>query len=466
MKSKKWPYIIIGSIFLFFSVLIVYKYVSSREADKTANLPPTVVQQVKDGQEGRISLTSTQVLSLFDMYKRSWDIEVAKWLLQYYAEVGNYNSGYALLIEAIKKWDLTKIKEPVIAFMIFNYAIQNGIRRDDMLSQAERKLSNDSILFYNALTLLTKSDYSWFNAQLVQQETTNNSYKGFISALRGAKKGFTLLKDPPPYYEAWLTAATLMEAWYLPLASLIAKGILSTDKKYILSYEILSQAALKQRQYDDALKYLHILFSLDSQNISRTAFFLWKAYFWKQDYSNSLVYLNQVRDEKYLYDAVRYMVLSYYNQKSYDKMMDWFRYLLAEQKLTDADYLLLFDVVFFEPYTHNTTGDASLSQQYALKVVIPYIDSCRKHIAKTNPAVCKYGEAGWYLVQNKPEKAITDLLYLTRIYPHPTVFKALGDYYTRVGDAQKAQTYFMKSLISSADTYENAGIFSWNKLTK
>ncbi|MBP6086501.1 hypothetical protein KA478_05005 [Patescibacteria group bacterium] len=134
--------------------------------------------------------------------------------------------------------------------------------------------------------------------------------------------------------------------------------------------------------------------------------------------------------------------------------------MLAEQKLTDADYLLLFDVVFFEPYTHNTTGDASLSQQYALKVVIPYIDSCRKHIAKTNPAVCKYGEAGWYLVQNKPEKAITDLLYLTRIYPHPTVFKALGDYYTRVGDAQKAQTYFMKSLISSADTYENAGIFS------
>ncbi|MBP6086502.1 hypothetical protein KA478_05010 [Patescibacteria group bacterium] len=60
----------------------------------------------------------------------------------------------------------------------------------------------------------------------------------------------------------------------MPLASLIAKGILSTDKKYILSYEILSQAALKQRQYDDALKYLHILFSLDSQNISRTAFFL------------------------------------------------------------------------------------------------------------------------------------------------------------------------------------------------
>ncbi|MBP6086503.1 hypothetical protein KA478_05015 [Patescibacteria group bacterium] len=52
-------------------MLIVYKYVSSREADKTANLPPTVVQQVKDGQEGRISLTSTQVLSLFDMYKRS-----------------------------------------------------------------------------------------------------------------------------------------------------------------------------------------------------------------------------------------------------------------------------------------------------------------------------------------------------------------------------------------------------------
>jgi tetratricopeptide (TPR) repeat protein len=466
MWFRKWHYIALGAIFLFFITLIGYKYIFSAAPKNDSWLSPTVVGPSKDGEQGWVSLTSNQILSLFDMYMRSWDIDVAKGLLQYYVEVGNYNSWYQLILEMRKKWDLTKISESMVAYGLFNYAIQNAIHRDDISSDKDRWLSRDSIDIYNTLSLLTKSDYSWFNAQLAQQEMTNVLYKNFIVALRSSKKWFELLKDPPAYYEAGLTAATLMEAGYLPLAALIAKWILATDKKYILSYEILSQAALKQRQYDDALKYLHILFTLDSQNISRTAFFLWKAYFWKQDYSKALVYLNQVREEKYLYDAVRYMILSYHSQKSYDKMMDGFRYLLAEQKLTDADYLLLFDVVFFEPYTNHSSWDALLSEKYALKVVIPYIDSCRKHLAKTNPAVCKYGEAGWYLVQNKPEKAVTDLLYLTRIYPHPTVYKALGDYYSRVWDTQKAQNYFMKSLISSADTYQNAGILSWNKLTK
>jgi hypothetical protein len=72
-----------------------------------------------------------------------------------------------------------------------------------------------------------------------------------------------------------------MEAGYMPLAGLIASDIIRTDKKYILSYEILSQVAIKQRKHDDAIKYLKILFSLDSQHLGRTTFFLGKSYFWQ-----------------------------------------------------------------------------------------------------------------------------------------------------------------------------------------
>jgi hypothetical protein len=65
---------------------------------------------------------------------------------------------------------------------------------------------------------------------------------------------------------------------------------------------------------------------------------------------------------------------------------------LIERKLTANDYLLLYDIVFFDPYTKKDTNNTFISS-YGLKVIIPYIDSCKKNIAKTAPYVCKYGEA-------------------------------------------------------------------------
>jgi hypothetical protein len=105
--------------------------------------------------------------------------------------------------------------------------------------------------------------------------------------------------------------------------------------------------------------------------------------------------MTQVKDPNYIYDALRYIILISYTQESYDVMMDTFRRLLQEKKTTPADYVLLFDMVFYEPYRNRQTHGATLnlSEKYALSVVIPYIDSCRKVIASSLPYVCKYGEA-------------------------------------------------------------------------
>jgi hypothetical protein len=132
---------------------------------------------------------------------------------------------------------------------------------------------------------------------------------------------------------------------------------------------------------------------------------------------------------------------------------------------------LFFDIVFYEPYSNQWKGwDFSLARDYAFQVVVPYIDVCRKTIATTAPWICKYGEAGWYLSQNKPEKALNDLLYITKTYPHPTVYQALWDYYTRVHDVAKAKIYYMRALVSRADmNFSGSGsilsppIYSWNK---
>lgn len=463
-KISKPQYSIIIIIFLFFIWLVLYRFYAIQKKLTVSPISQEHIVQIQESPDRAISFTANQIYSLFEIYQKDWDERIAKSLLQYYISIGNYDSGYVLLEEINKKWALDTIYAPTIWFIIFNYAIENGIRWSEIDYQ-KRKIDWDIKSFHDALTLLIKNDYTWFNNTLWELEKTNVLYKNIISSLLWSKKNFSSLKDPPGYYQAWLFAATLMEAGYMPLAWLIASDIIRTDKKYILSYELLSQIAIKQKRYDDAIKYLKILFSLDSQHIARTAFFLGKSYFWKWDYSNALVYLNQVADDQYVTDAVRYMILTYNAQNNTDKMMHWFRYLLTEKKLTPGDYLLLYDIVFFEPYTKKIENNDLISA-YELKIIIPYIDSCRKNIAKSAPYVCKYGEAWRYLSQNKPEKALKDLLYLTKTYPHPTVYKALWDYYTRQWDNEKAQWYFIKSLITSADTYENTSIYSWNTTPK
>lgn len=463
IKLSKSQYTII-IVFLFFMWLVLYKFFLVKEPVIVSNVSQDNIAEIQQSPEWVFWFTNNQIISLYKIYQRDWDEKIAKSLLQYYISIGDYSGWYELLEEINKKWHLESIYEPTIWFVIFNYAIANGIRWSE-IDYEKWNIDWDVKTFHDTLTLLIKNDYTWFNTSLIELSNTNVLYKNIISILLSSKKNFSALKDPPPYYQAGLYAATLMEAWYMPLAWLIASDIIRTDKKYILSYEILSQIAIKQKKYDDAIKYLKILFSLDSQHIARTAFFLGKSYFWKWDYSNALVYLNQVADEQYMTDAIRYMILTYHAQNNIDKMMNGFRYLLTEKKLTPGDYLLLYDIVFFEPYTKKLVNN-NIIAEYELKIIIPYIDSCRKNIAKSAPYVCKYGEAWRYLSQNKPEKALMDLLYLTKTYPHPTVYKALWDYYTLQWDNEKAQWYFVKSLITSADTYENTPIYSWNSTTK
>lgn len=177
--------------------------------------------------------------------------------------------------------------------------------------------------------------------------------------------------------------------------------MVKTDPNYILAYEVLSQAALKQQRYQDAIVLLQKLFTLDKQHSQRTAFFLGMAYYFSHDYDQSLLYFQQVSDAEYVYDAQRYMITVYYKQGMYEEMMDGFRRLLHDKKTVATDYILLYDIVFYEPYREGGSGtggaDAqskfTLLQKYAIPVLIPYIDSCKKTILATAPYVCKYGEA-------------------------------------------------------------------------
>ncbi len=392
-------------------------------------------------------LTPSQVTILKNTYNRENDIVIAKSLLQQYITQAKYKEAYDLLISVQKKDQLSQIPGHLPAFIAFNYNIETG-KWVDNISGWER--SSQLAGMYDALYLLADKKYPEFEAKLQSLDPTVSI--PLRDSLLQTKQTYKSLKDAPSYYYTGLIAATLMEAGYIPLAKSLATDILSVDKNYILSYELLSQIAIKKHDYTEAISLLKTLLTLDTQHIARTSFFLGLSYYHTADYSNARVYLNQVRDPQYIYDAIRYMILSYYNQGEEERMMDWFRTLLSEQKLRPSDYTLLFDISFYEPYMKWGSGASfALAKKYALPVIIPFIDSCRKDIEAVSPYICKYGEAGWYLSQNKPEKALKDLLYIVKTYPDPTVFQALWDYYTSVKDTAKADHYYMKALTSRAD---------------
>ncbi len=389
--------------------------------------------------------TSSQVELLKQTYEKDKSIDIAKSLLKQYLLQNDFSSAYELLGKIKKQGHLDLFSGDLISFIAFNYSIINSanetIKLDLMSSPAKET--------YELLYSLADKNYSRFT-ELLEQYSKDETVKkqSMVAVFLQDRQTFKTLKDSKSYYYTWLLAASLQKAWYTPLARELANDIVSEDQNYILSYELLSQLSIKEKRYQDAVKYLQTLMNLDAQHIPRTAFFLGISYYYLGDYNNAVTYLNQVREPIYAYDAVRYLILIHIKQQEHQKMMDEFRFLLTEQKLDQHDFALFFDTLFYEPYRKGgTSGDFSLAQKHTISMVIPFIDVCEKQLASTAPYICKFGQAWRYLSQNKHEKALKTLLYLSKVYPQPIIFQALWDYYSFQNNIDKANYYYNNAFL-------------------
>lgn len=389
--------------------------------------------------------TSGQVELLKQSYQKDRSVDIAKSLLKQYLLQNDFSAAYGLLAIMKKEDQLDVLSGELVSFVAFNYSLFNSqsdaIKLELMSSPAKET--------YELLYSLADKDYSRFT-ELLEKHAKDEVVKKqpMIAVFLQDRQTFRTLKDSKPYYYTWLLAVSLMKAGYTSLAMELANDILSQDKNYILSYELLSQLSIKEKRYQDAIKYLQTLMNVDTQHIPRTAFFLGISYYYLGDYDNAVTYLNQVRDAEYAYDAVRYLILIHNKQGEYTKMMDEFRFLLTEQKIDQHDFALFFDTLFYEPYRKGgTSGDFSLAQKYTISMVVPYIDVCQKQLASTAPYICKYWEAWRYLSQNKADKAVKTLLYLSKVYPKPIIFQALWDYYSFQNNINKANYYYNNAFL-------------------
>jgi tetratricopeptide (TPR) repeat protein len=395
---------------------------------------------------GTVWLTPSQVVIMERMYTEDTDVDVAKTLLQHYISQWNYAQWRTMLVDMYEKKKLALLDQNIVQTVIYN-AAYDGSNTD--LSSA-KAIGLDTNLLSQLLRSSAREEYDVLTSLLSKNPLTSGSDQPpLLRAFHGAQKTYSTLSSAPSYYFTGLLAAALMENGYTPFAQGIASTLVRQHPDYILAHEILFQSALIQQQYSIAQKHLESLITLDRQHIQRTSFFLWLVLHAQKKYSEASLFFSQVQDPLYLYDAMRYQILIAYYDHSYDRMMDKFRLLLQAKKTTPSDHLLLYDIVFYEPY-HLSQGSGSfdLAQKYALSVIVPYIDSCKKNISPSLPYVCKYGEAWRYLSQWKREKAYWYLIAVSKKYPNPRIYQALWDYYLTQWNKKIATSFYKKALLT------------------
>lgn len=147
----------------------------------------------------------------------------------------------------------------------------------------------------------------------------------------------------------------------------------SQDPKYILPYQILAQAALLQSHRDEASQYFSSLLDMDNSHPSQYQFGMCASAFRLKNYTDALLHCQQVKDRN-LPDALRYMLLSYYQMKDWQGMMDTFQKILLQPKISENDYYTFFDIVFFHPFVSDK--DFSHVQKYYVSVILPSLNQC------------------------------------------------------------------------------------------
>lgn len=460
----------VAFVILLLGVLTVVFGLLTRHKTKTTQTSPASLEWVTlaTSPVGSVGLTQSQVVIMERMYQEDIDVDVAKTLLHHYTSQWDYQKARDMLMTMQEKKQLALLDQQIVQLVAYN-AAYNG-KETDLLSSP--LVSDTDWRTASLLSAIAQERYGDVDIMITDSlQTKDPTPSPLWISLQQAKKTFATLQAAPSYYYTGLLAAALMEGGYLPYAQALAERVLENNPWYILAHEILSQAAIKQWKYDQAIKHLKELISLDRQHLQRTSFFLWLALYNVGQIDEASLYFQQVNDPIYKYDALRYMLLIAYQEQSFDRMMDMFRTLLQDKKATTSDYLLLYDIVFYEPYrrTHQQTSweTYSLAQQYALSIIVPYIDSCRKYLISVAPYVCKYGEAGWYISQGKLDKAILDLVSVSKSYPNPRIFHAIWDYYLAKWNKKTAETFYKKSLlrpqeISRLLSPEPDVIYSWN----
>ena len=316
-------------------------------------------------------------------------------------------------------------------------------------------IGSDEYLFYKWLEKIWDKDYDV--ALELFKQISNSSYSWFTKQLNSTVSNFKTQKWMPSYYEDSLVALVALKNWYFSIANKLAVYSILEDNDYVLPYQILAYSNFLTRNWDKAISYFYNLSSLDIDNKNKYDFYLGICYYWKWEYEKSLTTLYQlINDSTYKLDVYRYLLLDYEQLNKPEKMAQIRQKLLWEYNLTQSDFKYFYDTVFFTPFSK---WEKSVIYEEYKQMSYDMVSICYDKFGYKNDT-CIYWEV-WFNITNWLRISVEDnLIYLAENYPQASIFQALWDYYKKIGQKDKAKSYYLKAIALSSDSTQKTNIQS------
>lgn len=324
---------------------------------------------------------------------------------------------------------------------------------EDIIEQYRTKnlISADDYLFYQAMIKF------WYNdleaARILLQQITSPKYTPISKYIIETFDTLSKQKDIPAYYAQSMISLAVMKQGYYSIAKKLATATIIKDKNYILPYQILAHSHFMTHNRDTAIEYLLILKDLESKQAERYTFLIGVAHYRRGDYTQAILYLNQVSAGWFIADAYRYMFLSYIQWWSYDRANATRQKLLGNSDISKNDFYSYFYEVFYAPIR---TGKARDMYANNPSIIQATIEQCLTILPSESHDICDYGNAWLALARGNMPQAKQYLDTLIEKYNEPYLLHALGDYYIAMKDTALAYQYYQKALTMSNNTEEQA----------
>lgn len=314
-------------------------------------------------------------------------------------------------------------------------------------------ISADDYLFYQAMIQL------WYNdleaARLLFQQITTPKYTPISTYIIETFATLSKQQDIPAYYAQSMISLAVMKQWYYTIAKKLATTTAIKDTNYILPYQILAHSHFMTHNRDTAIEYLLKLKDLESKQSERYTFLIWVAHYRRWDYTQAILYLNQIVDGWFVLDAYRYMFLSYLQWGSYDRANATRQKMLGNTDISKHDFYSYFYEVFYAPIRAGSNRDMYTNNPNIAQATI---QQCLTILEESSHDVCDYGNAWLSLARGNMQEAKRYLDTLIEKYDEPYLLHALWDYYTMNQDSELAYQYYQKALSITNNTEEKSVI--------
>lgn len=147
-----------------------------------------------------------------------------------------------------------------------------------------------------------------------------------------------------------MIALGMFQYGYPLIAQQLSLNLLLEYPSYILPKQILAYSHMILHEWSQAQSYFLQLIESDPKNMSTYQFFAGVCSYRLGKYTDAVLYLNQIPQDKLVSDAIRYKILSYIAIKNRANVAQQMKALLGYTDINNSDMMLAWEQIIFEPY--------------------------------------------------------------------------------------------------------------------